>query len=385
MVATTPELQLAGPADDVWSVSQVTAAVKRLIERGALPVWVRGELVHCKAYASGHWYFTLRDARSQVRCCMWRQEASRAGPIPAEGTEVFAFGTPSLWEEKGEFRLSVLRLIPTAAMGRQQRELERAKAALHRDGLLDPSRKRPLPRYPACIAVVTSVDGAALRDVAIVARRRWPLARILVIGARVQGDGAAADLVRALGIVNRCEGVDLCIVGRGGGAKEDLAAFNDERVCRALASVHVPTISAVGHETDISLTDLVADYRAPTPSAAVEAALPDRDDVLRVVNELAGRLGSGLSLRTSLAGERLERTADRLSTAIGDMLRSRRHRADCLASELNALSPLRLLERGYAVPTRDGRVLKRRADFATTEPFELRVSDGTVRAKPESR
>jgi len=383
-MAASPQLQLAGPADDVWSVSQVTAAVKRLIERGALPVWVRGEIVQCKAYSSGHWYFTLRDRRSQVRCCMFRKEAARAGRIPAEGTEVFALGTPSLWEDKGEFRLTITTLIPTSAVGQAQRELERVTAGLQRDGLLDPARKRRLPEYPGCIAVVTSLDGAALRDIAIVTRRRWPLARLLVVGARVQGDGAAADLARALTIVNRCDGVDLCIVGRGGGAREDLAAFNDERVCRALAAVRVPTISAVGHETDISLSDLVADHRAPTPSAAAETAVPDRRDVLRVVNELATRLGSGLALRTSLAGERLERTADRLSVAMGDTLRTHRHRADCLASELNALSPLRVLDRGYAVPTRAGRVLKRQADFTAGESFDLRVSDGTVRALPEA-
>lgn len=380
-----PQSPSTGPAEDVWSVSQVTASVKKLIERGAMPVWIRAELVQCRAYASGHWYFTLRDERSQVRCCMWKQNAGRAGKPPAEGTEVYALGTPGLWEEKGEFRLTVTALIPTASVGQQQLELERVKAALQRDGLLDAARKRPLPRYPVCIAVVTSTDGAALRDIATVMRRRWPAAHLLVIGTRVQGDGAAAEIVRALGLVNRCDEVDLCIVGRGGGAKDDLAAFNDEAVCRALAAVRVPTISAVGHETDVSLTDLIADLRAATPSAAVEAALPDRRDVLRAVSELASRLASGLSLRTSLAGERLERTADRMSVAMQDVVRVRRHRLECLGTELNALSPLRLLDRGYAVPTSvAGRVLKRRADFTPGAPFMLRVADGSVPARAES-
>lgn len=380
-----PQSKSAGPAEDVWSVSQVTASVKKLIERGAIPVWIRAELVQCKAYASGHWYFTLRDERSQVRCCMWKQNAGRAGKPPTDGTEVYALGTPGLWEEKGEFRLTVTALIPTASVGQQQLELERVKAALQRDGLLDAARKRPLPQYPACIAVVTSTDGAALRDIATVTRRRWPSAHLLVIGTRVQGDGAAAEIVRALGLVNRCDQADLCIVGRGGGAKDDLAAFNDEAVCRALAAVRIPTISAVGHETDVSLTDLVADLRAATPSAAVEAALPDRRDVLRAVSELASRLASGLSLRTSLAGERLERTADRMSVAMQDVVRVRRHRLECLGTELNALSPLRLLDRGYAVPTSAaGRVLKRRADFAPGVPFMLRVADGSVPARVES-
>ena len=246
------------PADDVWTVSQVTTAVKKLIERGALPVWLRAEIVQCKAYSSGHWYFTLRDAKSQVRCCMWRQNALKAGKPPADGTEVFALGTPSLWEEKAELRFIVTTLLPGAAVGQAQLELERIKSALQKDGLLDPARKRPLPAFPSTLAVVTSRDGAALRDIVHVARRRWPLCRILVLGARVQGAEAGEEIVCALRLVRRT-GADLCLLARGGGAKDDLAVFNDELVCRALAAVPVPTISAVGHETDISLTDLVAD------------------------------------------------------------------------------------------------------------------------------
>ena len=368
------------PASDVWSVSQVTTAVKRLIERGALPVWIRAEIVQCKAYSSGHWYFTLRDAKSQVRCCMWRTNALRAGKPPADGTEVFALGTPSLWEEKGEFRLNVTSLLPTAAVGQAQLELERVKAALLKDGLLDPARKRPLPRYPCSVAVVTSLDGAALRDIATVTRRRWPMCRLLVIGTRVQGEGAAAEIVRALRIVARC-GAELCIIGRGGGAKDDLTAFNDEKVCRALAAVPVPTISAVGHETDISLTDLVADHRAATPSAAVENALPDQRDVLRAASELGARLANGLTRRTGIAAARLERTADRMTVAMQATLRSRSHRLDRLGAELNALSPLRVLDRGYAVPSAEGRVLKRAADFQPGLGFDLRVADGSVRAR----
>nr|MBA2627588.1 exodeoxyribonuclease VII large subunit [Gemmatimonadales bacterium] len=238
-------------ADDVWSVSQVTSAVKRLIERDLGAVWVRGEISQCKAWSSGHWYFTLRDSRSQVRCCMWKQQALKAGRPPADGTEVYVLGTPGMFEDKGEFRLTVAAIIPTSAVGAQQQELERVKAVLQRDGLFDVSRKRALPGFANCIAIVTSLDGAALRDVAIVIGRRWPCARLIVVGARVQGDGAEAELVRALGIVNRLDGVDLCIIGRGGGAREDLVVFNSEAVCRALAAVRVPTISAVGHETDV--------------------------------------------------------------------------------------------------------------------------------------
>ncbi|HLS46945.1 MAG TPA: exodeoxyribonuclease VII large subunit [Gemmatimonadales bacterium] len=383
MTLTLP-LDTPVPADEVWSVSQVTSAVRKLIDRGVSTVWVRGEVLQCKAWSSGHWYFTLRDDRSQFRCCMWKQNALKAGKPPADGTEVYALGTPSLWEEKGEFRFTVTTLIPTAAIGLQQQELERVKALLQKEGLFDVARKRPVPELASTIAVVTSTDGAALRDIVTVTRRRWPAARLLVVSARVQGAGSAAEIARALRIVNRLPGLDLCIVGRGGGAREDLAAFNDEQVCRALAAVSVPTISAVGHETDISLTDLVADLRAATPSAAAEAAVSDRRDVLRVVDDLASRLGTGLSMRTSLAAERLERTADRMTCAIRDMITARRAGMDRLGAELNALSPLRVLQRGYALPTGpEGSVLKRSAQFTPGLPFTLRVADGDVRARVE--
>jgi exodeoxyribonuclease VII large subunit len=274
-------------------------------------------------------------------------------------------------------------MLPTAGVGQQQRALEQVKAALERDGLFAAARKRPLPRYPSRVAVVTSTDGAALHDIATVARARWPAAELLVVASRVQGEGAAADLVAALRRVNRLD-VQLCIVGRGGGGREDLAAFNDEAVCRALAAVRVPTVSAVGHETDITLADLVADVRAPTPSAAAELAFPDVRAVRRLVGDLGVRLAGGLSRRTRLAAERLERTGDRLEAAIGATMSRDRELADRLGAQLDALSPLRVLERGYAVP-RDaaGRVLRRRADFPPGQSFTLRVADGDVGARAE--
>jgi exodeoxyribonuclease VII large subunit len=375
---------IPSPTDQVWSVGQLSSAVKQLIDGSFMPVWVKGEIVQCKVWSSGHWYFTLRDKRSQVKCCLWKLNAARAGKPPADGTEVFVLGRPGLYEEKGELQFIVQRIIPTAAVGRQQQELERVKAALQKDGLFDPARKRTVPAYACRVALVTSPDGAAIHDVVTVTRKRWPCAEILVVGARVQGDGAVHALVRALGLVNRIPALDVCIVGRGGGGREDLAAFNSEAVCRALAAVRVPTISAVGHETDISLTDLVADIRAATPSAAAELAVADRRDVLRLVDDLSLRLAAGLSGRTRLASERLARTSDRLDSGIEAVLESRRMLTDRLGAQLEALSPLKVLGRGYAVPVAsDGRVLKRRADFVTDQTFRLRVSDGDVRARVE--
>jgi len=377
-------LDTPSPADQVWSVAQLSTAINRLVTGEFPPIWVRGEVIQCKAWSSGHWYFTLRDRKSQVKCCMFRLNASRAGKPPADGTEVFVLAKPGIYEEKGEFQLVVSRMLPTSAVGQKQQELERVKALLQEDGLFDPARKRRVPSYASTVALVTSPDGAALSDVVTVTRKRWPCARILFVAARVQGEGAVQELVRALRLVNRIPGLDLCIVGRGGGARQDLGAFNSEAVCRALADVRVPTISAVGHEVDISLTDLVADLRAPTPSAAAEMAVADRRDALRLVDDLSVRLASGLSGRTRLAGARLARSSDRLRSVVQGMLRVHRGRADRLGAQLDALSPMRVLGRGYAVARDEsGRVLKRRADFDKTERFRLRLADGEIRARVE--
>lgn len=377
-------LDIPSAADHVWSVGQLSTVIKRLLDGEFPPIWVRGEVVQCKVWSSGHWYFTLRDRRSQVKCCMFKLNASRAGKPPEDGTEVFVLAKPGLYEEKGEFQLVVARMLPTSAVGQKQQELERVKALLQKDGLFDPARKRAVPSYASTVALITSPDGAALKDVVTVTRKRWPCARILFVAARVQGDGAVQELVRALRLVNRIPRLDLCIIGRGGGARVDFAAFNSEAVCRALADVRVPTISAVGHEIDISLTDLVADLRAATPSAAAEMAVADRRDALRLIDDLSGRLASGLTGRTRLAGERLARSADRLRAAVDGAVEVRRNQADRLAAQLDALSPLRVLGRGYAVALNDaGRVLKHQADFIPDESFRLRVADGDVRARVE--
>jgi exodeoxyribonuclease VII large subunit len=369
-------------SERAWTVAEVTRRARQLIDAGFTRLWVRGELTGFKAYRGGHWYFTLRDAQAQVRCVMWRRDNLRLRERPREGNEVFAEVQPTLWEERGEFRLTVRELIPTTAGGRWQLELERSKIALAKDGLLDPARKRPIPIYPRRIAVVTSLDGAALRDIVTIVERRWPIAEVLVLAARVQGDDAERQLCHALRTINRIPNLDLAIVGRGGGSREDLWVFNSERVARAVAAANVPTISAVGHETDISLTDLVADVRAATPSAAAEAAVPDRAATARSVDGIARRLAKALASRTVVADERLSRTGDRLTAATQGHLERRSARLERIAGKLDALSPLRVLERGYAVARdAEGRVLKQVVQFSDEMLFRLRVSDGEVRGR----
>jgi exodeoxyribonuclease VII large subunit len=368
--------------DGAWSVGDVTRRARAVVEAGLGPLWVRGEISGFKAWQSGHWYFTLRDRTAQLRCVMFQKENRRLPAAPQDGMEVFVFARPTVWEEKGEFRLTVAELLSTAAGGLWQVAFEKAKAALAKDGLLDPGRKRPLPPYPRRIAIVTSPDGAALRDIIAVATRRWPIAELLVLPTRVQGDGAEQAICAALALLGRLPGLDLAILGRGGGSREDLWTFNHERVARAVAAVPVPVISAVGHETDVTLCDLVADVRAATPSAAAEAATPDQHDVAADLAHLGARLARGLAARSGRVAERLDRTLDRVVAALERRLERHRHELAAAGGRLEALSPLKILARGYALARApDGRVLNRMAQLTPGLAFRLRVSDGEVAAR----
>lgn len=420
---------MSGP-DGAWTVQRLARTLKDRVETDFPATWVRGELVGVKRYPSGHWYFSLRDELARVDCTLWRSAAARLRAPLEEGTEVFALGRPGVWEERTALRFNVVQVLPASAVGATAQQVEQVKKRLLADGLLDPSRKRPLPPYPERIAVVTSVAGAAVRDVITVASRRWPGIELWVVGTAVQGDGAPAEIAAALETVGRLPGIDCCIVGRGGGSKEDLAAFNDEAVCRAIAACPVPVISAVGHEVDVTLADLVADVRAATPSQAAEFALPDRQDVAARLAGFRGALERGTLARLERRAERLERTRERMGNALLARLRSAERRLQAasarlapglerqvrrprerlavvagrlrpafdrrlatrkadtarLAASLNALSPLRVLGRGYAVPRdAEGRLLRRVADFEPGTPFTLSVSDGAISARVEER
>ena len=403
----TLSLSLAsGPGERPLTVAEITATAREVLETAVPPVWVVGEVSGFKKYPSGHWYFTLKDAEAQLRCVMWRGDASRVQGAPEDGLQVFTRGALTVNTKRGEMQFVVRELLPTAEGGFYAALFERARANLEKDGLLAAARKRPLPPFPRAIGVVTSPEGAAWRDIVAVVGRRWPLAELVLVGARVQGEDAPADLCRALALADRLETLDVLIVGRGGGSKEDLWAFNDERVARAVAASRIPVISAVGHETDVSLTDLVADLRAATPSAAAEKAVPDRGELLLRLDALQGTLGAAASRRLALVGEQLrhaatrmarscERLVERGSERLRDarmrmagacerLLAARQAEAGRLAGKLDALSPLKVLERGYAV-ARDvaGRVLRRTTDFAPGLAFRLRVVDGEVRARTE--
>jgi len=374
------DIVAAASAEGAWTVSEVTKRAKSVIEAGLPPLWIRGEITGFKAWRSGHWYFSLRDKAAQIRCVMFAKQNFRL-PTPTDGTQVFAFARPSVYEEKGEFQLTVMELLSTDQGGLWRLAFEKAKAALTKDGLLDPARKRHLPPFPRRIAVVTSPDGAALRDIQAVVGRRWPVAELIVVPAQVQGAKAEASVCSALNRISRLP-VDVLIVARGGGSVEDLWAFNSERVARAVAAMPMPVISAIGHETDVSLCDLVADLRAPTPSAAAEAATPDRAEVLMKCGVLGQRLARALRIASRHVVERLDRTGDRLVRCMDHRLEVSGSRLTAYGSRLDALSPLKVLGRGYAVARdADGTVLKRVAQLPAGKEFRLRVTDGEVNGR----
>lgn len=365
-------------------VSILTQTAKDVVE-GAFPtVWVSGEVTGFKEHRNGHWYFCLTDGLSQVRCVVWSRDQRRIPAAPDDGMQVAVRGQLTVYPARGEMQL-VVSAMAAEGDGLRRKAVERTLRNLERDGLLAVERKRPLPRFPRCLAVVTSPDGAAIRDIIAVARRRAPNVRIVVVAAAVQGDAAPAQLCSALARLARWGGADVAIVGRGGGGKEDLRAFNDEGVARALAALPMPVISAVGHEIDTTICDLVADVRAPTPSAAAEAAVPVLEDVRDEIEALRAALVAAVGRRVEGARGRVDGLDRAARGAVGRVIERKRAAAAVLGGRLHALSPLATLARGYAVALgADGGTLADASSFRVGQPFELLLRDGRVAARAEN-
>ena len=375
-----PDAAPGATPESAIAVHTLTTAAKDLVEGAFPPLWVRGEISDFKAHRNGHWYFALRDANAQIKCVVWSAQTRRIPAPPDDGMQVLARGQMTVWPVRGDRHFSVPN-IDAEGDGLWRKALELTRKRLEADGLLDPARKRPLPRFPQRIVVITSPDGAALHDIVKVARGRSPDVEIVVIAAKVQGDGAPEELVAAINRVCRWPHADLLIIARGGGAREDLWAFNDERVARALAACPIPTISGVGHEVDITICDLVADVRAATPSAAAELAVPSRRELAAHVRSLAGRLVNGVRRRQDRGVATLNRVKSRLTVGAARVTERRRARLQSAAGKLDALSPLATLQRGYSVARDDsGTTLSRSAQFANGSAFDLWISDGIVRA-----
>jgi exodeoxyribonuclease VII large subunit len=383
MSLSVPQIPGASP-ESAMSVEQLTQQARDVIEGAFTRIWIRGEISDFKSHRNGHWYFCLRGAAAQIKCVMWSREQRGVPATPEDGMQVVVLGQLTVYPAQGSLQCAIFA-IDAVGDGLWRKALVEATARLRADGLLEPSRKRALPRLPRRVAVITSPDGAALRDIIAVMRRRCPTVELVLIPAKVQGDGAPADLARAIECVARWGQVDTVIIGRGGGAREDLWAFNSEAVARALAACAIPTISAVGHEVDVTLCDLVADHRAATPSAAAEAAVPVLAEARAEAAAMLLALREALVRQVQRRRDRVKRAAHDLHVGVTRGAERRGARMTAIAGKLHALSPLATLARGYSVARDEtGATLASATDFAPGVDFDLLLRDGTVRATTRS-
>ncbi len=387
----------------VWSITQVNRAVKEMLESSIDALWIGGEVGQWTRSRPGHCYFTLKDEQAELRAVMFARDASLLPTDPEQGMRVRCFGDLTLYERRGNYQMIVRRIEAEGEDGLWRKAFEKLKARLAGEGFLAAERKLSLPAYPEVVGVVTSPTGAALRDIVTVLRRRAPWSRIVLSPSRVQGEGASEELAKALDRLVESKVPDVIIVGRGGGSLEDLWAFNEEALARAIVASPIPIVSAVGHEVDVTISDLVADLRAPTPSAAAELIVPDGVLLLSSVRAAPLRLSRGVRRaaerrrarvtdRMRVLSRTMERSirparqavgmdSERLERSFQQSLEQKRAAFSMLSGRLEALSPLATLARGYSVArTSEGTVLRRVTDFHPGLQFDLKVTDGTVEA-----
>jgi exodeoxyribonuclease VII large subunit len=403
------QMSLFSDADRPYSVSEVTGKIRTLLEQEPefQNLWVEGEISNFHRASSGHIYFTLKDAGAQLGAVIWRSQARQLNYLPQEGDQALAHGHIGLYEQGGRYQIYVDALQP-AGRGTLYQEYERLKAKLEAEGLFDRALKRALPPFPTCLGVVTSPTSAAFQDVLNVLRRRYPLVRVLLAPTLVQGERAPAQIVGALNRINARDDVDAILVVRGGGSIEDLWAFNDERVARAVAGSRLPVISGVGHETDFTLADFAADRRAPTPSAAAEVATPDARELGAALAQVDARLRQAVDQQISTRREQLgmlqrtlrylsprakiadarQRTDDvttRLEAAARRQLAWQRQRVEGLAARLASASPDSVLRRGYAIVRvrETGEILTSAGEAEVGLGLDLKLQDGVIPARVE--
>ena len=389
----------------VHSVSDVNRYLKDLLAREPLlsGLSVRGEISNFKQYPSGHCYFTLKDANSALKCVMFRSRAQYLRFLPQNGMQVVAGGTISVYERDGVYQLYVDSLLPEGT-GDLALAFEQLKKKLSAEGLFDQSRKQPLPAFPKKIGVVTSPAGAVLRDIYRVSKRRWPSVQLVLYPVQVQGEGAAEQIARGIDFFAEEYAVDVIIAGRGGGSMEDLWAFNEEPVVRAIAACPVPLISAVGHETDFTLADFAADVRAATPSQAAELAVPDRAEVKRQVENLTSQLTRQMRREIDLRRQRLDHVLQsRVMRQPQSMLAERRQRLDfllaglqntakqelqnkshglkLLLNRLAAINPAAVLGRGYGIVTKQDKLVSSINAVEIDDEIQLSLTDGSLKAR----
>lgn len=394
-----------GSSNEVWSVAQLTRYIRELfsIDFRLQDLSVSGEISNFTKARSGHLYFTLKDDASQLKCVMWRSGAERLDFDPQDGDAVIVTGKVSVYEASGAYQLYAEEM-EQAGRGSLAVAFEQLRNQLESEGLFEPSHKQPIPRFPRKIGIVTSADAAALRDILNVLRRRYPVVSVLIAPTLVQGNQAPAQIVRSLQWLDGRNDIDTILLSRGGGSIEDLWAFNDEGVARAIYHAKHPIISGVGHEIDFTISDFVADLRAPTPSAAAELAVPDAEELTAVLQTLQQRLTSDMvdtitqyqlktqSLSQSLQllnpqrsvdnnRQRLDSLTIRLDNIMHRLLDRKRNQFERFVAELEAMSPLATLGRGYAmVRDENGRLLRSIKGLKAGTAVEIRLADGKIKA-----
>ena len=404
MPASTPHA-----APQTLTVSELTARIKDLLESGFLSVWVAGEVSNFSRPQSGHCYFTLKDDAAQIRAVLWRGSVSRLKFDLADGMDVLCRGHLDVYAPRGSYQLVIDEIEPKG-VGALELALRKLREKLAAEGLFDRERKRRLPPFPRQLAFVTSPTGAAVRDFLEVLRRRWRGVDVLIIPARVQGEGAAAEIVAGIRAANRLKPApDVLVVGRGGGSLEDLWAFNEEPVIRAIAASRIPTVSAVGHEIDVTLADLAADVRALTPSEAAERVVPAAEELTARLRAYRERLRIASLRRLTLARSRLEGLASqrpfrrpfdivhdrsrrldefsmRGASGLRGLLHDRQRQFAHLAGKLQSLNPLAVLERGYTMTqdTKTGKVIRSASQLRVGQSIVTRLTDGSAKSLIES-
>jgi exodeoxyribonuclease VII large subunit len=400
------QLSLFPETPTSYTVQEVNAYLRELMESDPTlqDIWVQGEVSNLSVPRSGHMYFTLKDAQATLRCVMWRSQVARLTYLPQDGDQVEIHGSISVYEAGGQYQLYADQIRPIGE-GLLYQEFNRLKQKLQEEGLFDPERKRPVPYSPQTVGIVTSPTGAALRDILNTLRRRYPLVEVVLSPTAVQGDAAPDEIAAALQRLNQSVQPDVILVARGGGSIEDLWAFNEEQVARAIAASTAPVICGVGHETDFTIADFVADLRAPTPTAAAELAVPDQMEMRGILLERLAVLAQNFSeqvaekrwnlqqqhsilLRRSPEAQ-LGSNRQRVDDLIRQGERAIRHQIELQRTQLqgfsqyiHALNPQGILERGYAVVTLpDGNVVKQVKDVKAGDQLRVRVSDGTFDAE----
>ncbi|MEK6552113.1 MAG: exodeoxyribonuclease VII large subunit [Bacteroidota bacterium] len=389
--------------ESILSVSEITGLIKQTLEENFSEVNVIGEISNFKAHISGHWYFTLKDANAQISCTMWRGKNNYVFFTPQDGMKIIITGKITVYPPRGSYQIDVRSMKP-AGVGELQAAFEKLKQKLSAEGLFDEQYKKPIPKFPQKIGIVTAIDGAAFQDMKSIASRRYPLVELVIASCKVQGEGAAEEIADSIKLLNKQNDIDLIIVGRGGGSLEDLWAFNEEIVARAIFDSQIPIISAVGHEIDFTISDFVADLRAATPSAAMELATPSKDELFAFIDEFSDYFPAKMLEIVSNYSDEIDKAISsygfrvpqdivknkmqlldnliyRFQNNLDIKLSVQKKDLELLESKVDSFNIDNVLKRGFTIIKQNDRYITRKKNLEKDKSLDIKFYDGEVRIK----